>query len=64
MRERVERLQARAYDTKPIWEQALAVLIELRQEIRQIQREVRDINRKPDVLNSDMLQTRVNSELF
>lgn len=64
MRARVEKLEAKSYDTKPIWEQALAVLMELRQETQQIQREVRDINRKLDILNKDMLQMRANQNDF
>lgn len=64
VRERVERLEAKQYDTKPIWEQALAAIMELRQEIQQIHRELKDINRKLDVLNKDMLQMRANQNDF
>ncbi len=48
---RLEKLEARAYDTKPIWEKALAELIELG-------RRVDSIDRRLSVLNDDMLHAR------
>ena len=64
VRERVERLEAKQYDTKPIWEQALAAIMELSREVQQIHHELKDINRKLDILNKDMLQMRANQSGF
>ena len=50
---RVQALEARALDTKPIWERALA-------EILLIKQGVEDLNRKIDVLNQDVLQVRAD----
>ena len=48
---RVQTLEAKAYDTKPIWERALA-------EILSIKDRVENIERKFDVLIQDMMQLR------
>jgi len=45
---RLQALEARALDTKPIWERALA-------EILEVKKGVEDLNRKIDVLNQDVL---------
>jgi len=45
---RVQALESRALDTKPIWERALA-------EILEVKKGVQDLNRKIDVLNQDRL---------
>jgi chromosome segregation ATPase len=37
---RLENLESRAYDTKPIWEQALAEIVEVRKRVRVIEAEV------------------------
>jgi chromosome segregation ATPase len=50
---RVQNLEARALDTKPIWERALA-------EILEVKKGVEDLNRKIDVLNQDVLQVRAD----
>ena len=50
---RVQALEARALDTKPIWERALA-------EILQIRNGVENLNRKMDVLTLDMMQLRAD----
>lgn len=50
---RVQALEARALDTKPIWERALAEILEVR-------KGVEDLNRKIDVLNQDVLQVRAD----
>jgi chromosome segregation ATPase len=50
---RVKALEARALDTKPIWERALAEILEVR-------KGVEDLNRKIDVLNQDVLQVRAD----
>jgi chromosome segregation ATPase len=48
---RVQALEARAYDTKPIWERALA-------EILNVKERVENIERKFNVLIQDMMQLR------
>lgn len=48
---RVQTLEARAYDTKPIWERALA-------EILNVKERVENIERKFDLLTLDMMQLR------
>ncbi len=48
---RVQALEARALDTKPIWERALA-------EILAVKERVESIERKLDVLTLDMMQLR------
>jgi hypothetical protein len=51
--DRVRALEAKALDTKPIWERALAEILEVR-------KGVEDLNRKIDVLNQDVLQVRAD----
>ena len=48
---RVQALEAKAYDTKPIWERALA-------EILNVKERVENIERKFNVLIQDMMQLR------
>ena len=48
---RVQVLEAKAYDTKPIWERALA-------EILNVKERMENIERKFDVLIQDMMQLR------
>jgi len=50
---RVQALEARSLDTKPIWERALA-------EILEVKNGVEDLNRKIDILNQDVLQVRAD----
>jgi len=50
---RLEKLEARAYDTKPIWERALAELIELGGRMD-------NLDRRFSVLNDDVIQTRAD----
>ena len=50
---RLEALEAKGYDTKPIWERALAELIE-------INRRLDSLDRRFSVLNDDVLQTRAD----
>ena len=54
---RPQRLEARAYDTKPIWERALAEIVELRHELVSTKRE---ITRRLDRIESVTLQNRVD----
>jgi len=48
---RVQALEAKALDTKPIWERALAEILEVKQRVESIER-------KFDVLTLDMMQLR------
>ncbi len=50
---RLEKLETRAYDTKPIWEQALAELFELGKRMD-------SLDRRFSVLNDDVLQNRAD----
>jgi chromosome segregation ATPase len=51
MNERLETLEAKAYDTKPIWERALAEILALGEKVDHI-------DRKFDVLATDMITLR------
>lgn len=51
--QRVQALEAKALDTKPIWERALA-------QISEVQNGVADLNRKFDVLTMDVMQVRAD----
>lgn len=50
---RVQVLESKAYDTKPIWERALA-------EISEVKEAVFDLGRKITVLTEDMMQLRAD----
>lgn len=50
---RVQVLEAKALDPKPIWERALAEILEVR-------KGVEDLNRKFDVLTLDVMQVRAH----
>jgi archaellum component FlaC len=50
---RLQRLEAKQYDTKPIWERALAELIEMGGKIDNIERKI-------NVLGQDMIQLRAD----
>ena len=47
------RIEQRGFDTKPIWEQALVGIMD-------VKREVATVNRKIDVLSRDMLNLRAD----
>ena len=50
---RFSALEAKQYDTRPIWEQALAEILEIKERLE-------GIEYKLDVLNKDVLQTRAD----
>jgi archaellum component FlaC len=50
---RLEKLEAKSYDTKPIWERALAELLELREKVD-------NVDRKIDILGRDIVQMRAD----
>lgn len=55
--QRLEKLEAKQYDTKPIWERALAEIVELRQEMRS---GFRNTDRQIGVLSKDIVQLRAD----
>lgn len=59
---RLERLEAKQYDTKPIWERALAEITEVRQEVAEVRQELRDFRdetrRNFKILNEDIFNVR------
>jgi archaellum component FlaC len=50
---RLERLEAKQYDTKPIWERALTEIVEVKEQLA-------GLDRKFDVLARDMIQLRAD----
>jgi len=54
---RLEKLEARAYDTKPIWEQTLAELVELGKRMDNLDRRFR-------MLTDDVIQNRADFRKF
>ncbi|MDQ3686921.1 MAG: hypothetical protein M3430_15200 [Acidobacteriota bacterium] len=50
---RLEKLEARAYDTKPIWERALAEIIE-------VGKRIESLDRRFSVLADDVIHTRAD----
>ena len=54
------RVEQRGFDTKPIWERALAEIMEVKREVATVKREVATINRKIDVFSRDMLNLRAD----
>jgi septal ring factor EnvC (AmiA/AmiB activator) len=53
MDQRLEKLEVRAYDTKPIWERALAELVEL-------SKRMDSLDRRFHVLSDDVIQNRAD----
>ncbi len=54
---RLELLEAKQYDTKPIWQQALAEIVDVKEQLAAL-------NRKFDVLVGDMIQLRADQTLI
>ncbi len=46
MDQRIASLEAKSYDTKPIWEQALAAIMELSQQVQRLEAEVALMNQR------------------
>src|SRR5713101_7027334 len=55
---RVGALEARALDTKPIWERALAEILEVKQGVGEVKERVENVERKFNLLIQDMMQLR------
>ena len=67
---RLEKLESRSYDTKPIWEKALAVIVETGLEVGELKTKVEAIETKVDVIETkveaietkvDVIESRVGS---
>jgi len=59
---RLENLETRSYDTKPIWERALAAIMETQLEVGEIKTKVGVIEGKVDGIEAkvDVIETKVN----
>ncbi|MEJ7578014.1 MAG: hypothetical protein WKF74_13540 [Pyrinomonadaceae bacterium] len=65
---RLEKLETRAYDTKPVWENALKEIADIRVEMREgfekvhseIETGSRRVERKIDILNQNILNVRAD----
>ena len=57
---RVQASEARALDTKPIWERALAEILDVKQGVGEVKEGVEDIKRKIDLLSLDVVQVRAD----
>jgi chromosome segregation ATPase len=57
---RVETLEARALDTKPIWERALSEILEVKEGVAEVKEGVEDVKRKIDLLSLDIVQVRAD----
>ena len=61
---RLQKLEARSYDTKPIWEQALKEIIETRGELSETRRELsetrREISKRLDRIEAIAHETRAD----
>jgi chromosome segregation ATPase len=55
---RLQALEAKAYDTKPIWERALAEILEVGKKVDGIDDRMHTLERKFNVLGRDMLDLR------
>ena len=59
---RLERLEAKQYDTKPIWQQALTEIVETRTEVAEVRKEVEQISVRLE--RSETLLDRLVSTAF
>lgn len=59
---RLEKLESRSYDTKPIWERALAAIVEVGMEMGEVKGKVGEIKGKVDVIEGkvDVIEGKVN----
>ena len=57
---RVQALETRALDTKPIGERALAEILDVKQGVAEVKEGVEDIKRKIDLLSLDIVQVRAD----
>ena len=71
MNDRLGKLEARKFETKPIWEQALAEILEVKAEVLEVKSEVVMVGKRIDkcerairVLGDDVVQVRVDLRGF
>jgi chromosome segregation ATPase len=57
---RLQALEARALDTKPMWERALAEIVEVKQGVAEVKEGLGDIKRKFEILIEDVMQVRTD----
>jgi chromosome segregation ATPase len=55
---RLEKLESRAYDTKPIWQRALAAIMETGLEVGEIKKKVGVIESKVAVIETDLAEVK------
>jgi chromosome segregation ATPase len=55
---RLERLESRSYDTKPIWERAVAAIMKTQLEVGEIKEKVGVIETKVDTIEADLAGLR------
>jgi chromosome segregation ATPase len=55
---RLQALEAKALDTKPIWENALAEIVAVKENVQEVKGRVENIERKFELLIIDMMQLR------
>lgn len=58
MDSRLAALEAKSYDTRPIWERALAEILELKSETSEIRERVEHFDHKLDILNENFFDLR------
>ena len=60
---RLEKLEARSYDTKPIWEKALAAIMETGLEVGELKNKIGVIETKVEAIETkvDVIETKVGS---
>ena len=62
--ERLDNLEARALDTKPIWEQALAEILNVKAEVVEIKDELQRFDGALETLAGDLMKMRADLQGF
>ncbi len=62
--ERLQKLEAKALDTKPIWEQALVGIVEVKREIVEVKNRLHKVERAIGILAEDVVQVRADLRGF
>lgn len=60
MDSRLQKLEQKSYDTKPVWERALAEILEVKERLGALEQISNQMVRKIDVLGKDMLTLRAD----
>jgi chromosome segregation ATPase len=58
MDSRLQALEQKSYDTKPIWERALALILAVSEKLDKVSERLETVERKFDVLSLDMMTLR------